>query len=76
LICGSDFGTLRSIKTDNFGRVLNASSQAIAGLYAGGECTMANVFPGGYYHGGLGMSIASYTGTLAARTAAADITAP
>jgi succinate dehydrogenase/fumarate reductase flavoprotein subunit len=76
LICGSDFGTVRSIKTDNSGRVLNASSQAIAGLYASGECTMANVFPGGYYHGGLGMSIASYTGTLAARTAAADITAP
>jgi fumarate reductase flavoprotein subunit len=73
LICGSDFGTVRSIKTDNFGRVLNASSQPIAGLYASGECIMANVFPGGYYHGGLGMSIASYTGTLAARTAAEDL---
>jgi fumarate reductase flavoprotein subunit len=73
LICGSDFGTVRSIKIDNGGRVLNSTNTAVAGLYASVECTLGNVFPGGYYHGGLGMSIAAYTAVLAARTAAADL---
>jgi hypothetical protein len=74
MICATEYGSVVSIKIDEFGRILNSTSRVIPGLYASGECTMGNIFPGGYYHGGFGMGVAAYTGVLVARTVVDDLT--
>ncbi|GHV33893.1 hypothetical protein AGMMS4952_26190 [Spirochaetia bacterium] len=69
-----NFGSFTAIKIDDYGRVQQRSGSAVPGLYAGSELVSGNIFPAGaYYHGGMGMAIAQYTGVLAARTAADDL---
>jgi succinate dehydrogenase/fumarate reductase flavoprotein subunit len=67
-------GSFTAIKIDDYGRVQQRSRSVVPGLYAGSELVSGNIFPNGaYYHGGMGMAIAQYTGVLAARTAANDL---
>ncbi|SDI17542.1 FAD-dependent oxidoreductase [Pseudomonas panipatensis] len=63
------FGTFAGLKTDGQARVLDASGQPIAGLYAAGT-DMASVFGGYYPSGGINLGPALTFGYIAGRHAA------
>ncbi|NIE75160.1 FAD-dependent oxidoreductase [Pantoea sp. Ap-967] len=60
------FGTFAGLRTDGHARVLDASGQAIAGLYAAGT-DMASVFGGWYPSGGINLGPALTFGYVAGR---------
>ncbi|WP_406339133.1 FAD-dependent oxidoreductase [Streptomyces sp. NBC_00649] len=63
------FGTFAGLNTDDRARVLNATGEAIPGLYAAG-CDQANVMGGHYPSGGINIGPAMTFGYVAARHAA------
>lgn len=65
------FGTFAGLRTDGDARVLDASGQPIAGLYAAGT-DMASVMGGHYPAGGINLGPALTFGFIAARHAASE----
>lgn len=67
------FGTLTSITINEKAQVLNAEGKAVEGLLACGELTAGNAFERQYPAVGVGISYATNSGRLAAKTAVSNM---